>query len=165
MNAERRAGAARRGGTGRRGDAVAGRALWAATGAALAAAVAAGPASAQMAPPGGTEPGISFEEYRRLFPPAPVEVRAAVRGGLAVVSWKPPPAPDPSVRLGYDPVVARYRIYRLGSDEQRTLIGETEGLEFADPVPPDGARRYVVTAVQRSGLESAASVEAVLPGR
>jgi fibronectin type 3 domain-containing protein len=120
--------------------------------------LAAGPSRAQQ-----SQDGISADAYRRNFPPAPVAVRAERRGGRIIVTWDPPPAADPSERLAYDPAVDRYRVYRVAADRARTLAGETRTTSFVDPAAPAGAvQRYVVTAVQRSGQESAPSHDAAV---
>jgi len=107
--------------------------------------------------------GITFEEHRRLFPPAPVAVRAELRGGKAIVSWDKPRAADPSEKLAYDPAIDRYRVYRVGPGHNMTLIGETRATSFEDQTAPAGTtQRYAVTTVQRSGHESGPSPEAVL---
>jgi hypothetical protein len=131
----------------------------------LAAAVTACAAHAQNKPSPSPESrnGISLDEYHKSFPPLPRGVRAEIRDGKAVVSWDTPPAPPPG-KIGYDPAVARYRVYLLGPDQHRTPIGKTTGLSFTDParLRPGSTRRYGVTAVQRSGQESGISNEAVL---
>lgn len=110
------------------------------------------------APAGG---GISAQEYQRVFPPAPVDVRAEWRAGVATVTWSPPPAVAPT--NAYDAIVAGYRVYRLGAGGAATLIGETDGTSFRDPSAPGGTtRHYAVTAVQRSGQESGLSAAAAL---
>jgi hypothetical protein len=118
-------------------------------------------------PPSRAQPqgqgGISFEEYRRVFPPPPAAVRAKRRDGTVTLSWEKPASANPSGQLAYDPVVVRYRVYRLGPGHEMTLIGETRGTSLAIAAPPPGTTgRYVVTAVQRSGHESAPSPEAVV---
>jgi hypothetical protein len=100
--------------------------------------------------------GISVEEYQRVFPPAPVAVRAEMRAGVATVTWSPPPAVAPT--RAYDPTVGSYRVYRIGAGGSAVLIGETVETAFRDPRAPGGTtQRYAVTAVQRSGQESGLS--------
>ena len=108
--------------------------------------------------------GIGVEEYFRVFPPAPVEVRAAVEAGTVVVTWTPP-APVARAGLAYDPVVVAYRIYRVDEAGGQALLGEVggEATRFRDPSPPSSAKRYAVTAVQRSGHESGLSESARAP--
>ena len=112
--------------------------------------------------------GISVDRYRRMFPPAPVDVRVAIRDDRPVIFWREPPAPPPG-RIGYDPVVESYRVYRVvDATLARTLLGETTGRSFVDfsPLLAGGVRHYAVTAVQRSGVESGMSqqVELRAPG-
>ena len=106
---------------------------------------------------------LSLEQHYRLFPPPPVGVTAEIRDGKVVVSWQKPD-PPPSGKIGYDPTVVRYQVYRLGKDEHRTLVGKSTGTTFTDParLRPGTTRRYGVTAVQRSGEESGMSAEAEL---
>jgi hypothetical protein len=108
--------------------------------------------------------GIGVEEYFRVFPPAPSDVRAAVEAGTVVVTWSPP-AKVARADLAYDPAIVAYRIYRVDDAGGRVLLGEVggEATRFSDPSPPDGARRYAVTAVQRSGHESGLSESARAP--
>jgi hypothetical protein len=109
--------------------------------------------------------GISVDRYRRMFPPAPVEVRAEMRNNRPLISWREPPAP-PSGQIGYDPAVESYRVYRVDAALNRTLLGETTSLSFDDSTPllAGGVRHYAVTAVQRSGVESGMSQQAELRG-
>jgi len=104
--------------------------------------------------------GLSLEHYERLFPHPPTAVEAEVRDGHAAISWQQP-SPPPAGPIGYDPVVAEYRVYRLGTDFQRRLIGKTKALTFQDPeaLSSETTARYGVTAVQRNGVESALSNE------
>ena len=109
--------------------------------------------------------GISFEEDRRSFPPVPIGVRAEIRNGKATVLWDKPPAADRSEKLAYDPVIDHYCVYRVTGTQNLSLIGKTDATvtSFTDSTAHPGmTRRYVVTAVQRSGHESAPSMEAVL---
>ena len=110
------------------------------------------PAVAPAQPPQG---GISVEQYRRMFPPAPRNVRAELRSGKASISWDAPPDP-PSGRVGYDPEVAAYNIYLVGENLERRRLGQTKARSFTDPetLQPGEIRHYTVTAVQRSGVES-----------
>lgn len=115
------------------------------------------PACAQQ-----SQDGLSLDEYYRFSPPHPEAVAAEIRNGRVVISWQRPNAPPPG-KIGYDPVVVRYKVYRIGENERRTLIGETAGMSFTDPAPlQPGARRYGVTAIQRSGDESGMSADAEL---
>jgi fibronectin type 3 domain-containing protein len=105
--------------------------------------------------------GISESEYHRSFPPEPLAVRAEIRDGKPTVTWQKPPVPPG--KLAYDPVIDHYRVYRMGREPDKTLIGETRATSFVDPNAPAGTtQRYVVTTVQRSGRESAPSQEAEL---
>jgi hypothetical protein len=119
-------------------------------------------AHADTTPSGGAAPaggGISVEEYARVFPPAPVGVRAEMRAGVATVTWSPPRAAAPT--RAYDPAVVGYRVYRLGAGGSTALIGETAETTFRDRRAPGGTtQRYAVTAVQRSGHESGLSAAA-----
>ena len=131
--------------------------------AALLAAVLPAPASSGTAAGSGAAPsgGISAEEYARVFPPAPVDVRAAFAGGVVTLRWTPPAPAAPSG--AFDPAVGHYRVFRLGDGGAATLIGETRDTVFHDRAAPAGTvQRYAVTAVQRSGQESGLSAEAVL---
>lgn len=103
--------------------------------------------------------GISVEEYLRVFPPAPVDVQAAVEGGAVVVTWSPPAPAATREGLAYDPAIAGYRVYRVDGEGGRTRIGDVdaETTRFRDPSLVSGVRRYAVTAVQRSGQESGLS--------
>jgi len=107
--------------------------------------------------------GLSLEHYERLFPHPPTAVKAEIKDGHAAISWRPP-SPPPAGKIGYDPVVAEYRVYRLGTDFQRRLVGKTEALGFQDPeaLSSGATARYGVTAVQRNGVESALSNEAAV---
>jgi fibronectin type 3 domain-containing protein len=103
--------------------------------------------------------GISVDRYRRMFPPAPQNLRVVVRDGKATISWDAPPAP-PSGHIGYDPVVVAYNVYLVQENlEQRRRLGQTRSTTFRDSetVGPGSRRSYAVTAVQRSGIESGMS--------
>lgn len=131
-----------------------------ATASALAAAApASSPAMAQG------EGGISVGEYHRVFPPAPVEVRAVRDGAAVLVTWSPPPAVEPAGQPAYDPAVAAYRIYRVDGAGGQALLGEVAAstTRFRDETPGPGRRAYAVTAVQRSGQESGPSAAAEAP--
>jgi fibronectin type 3 domain-containing protein len=102
--------------------------------------------------------GMSVDQYRRMFPPAPQNVRIELRDGKATISWDAPPAPPPG-RIGYDPEVGAYNVYVVQENLERRRLGQTRSMTFRDPeIPGPGARRrYAVTAVQRSGVESGMS--------
>lgn len=108
--------------------------------------------------------GISVGEYHRVFPPAPVAVRAVREGSAVVVTWAPPPQVEMDGQPTYDPAVAAYRVYRVDGAGGRALLGEVEvaTTHFRDGRPRAG-HAYAVTAVQRSGQESGLSVSAEAP--
>ncbi len=110
------------------------------------------PATSRAQPAQG---GISVDQYRRMFPPAPQNMRAELRGGKATISWDAPPAPPPG-RTGYDPAVGAYNVYLVGENLERRRLGQTRARSFTDPktLRPGEVRHYAVTAVQRSGVES-----------
>lgn len=116
------------------------------------------PAPAQPA-----QSGISVDQYRRMFPPGPQNVRAVLRGGKATISWDAPPAPPPG-RIGYDPEIAVYNVYLVAENLERRRLGQTNGRSFTDSKTPrpGQVRHYAVTAVQRSGVESGLSERAEL---
>jgi fibronectin type 3 domain-containing protein len=107
--------------------------------------------------------GISVDQYRRMFPPAPVNVRVELRQGVATISWDRPP-PPPAGRIGYDPKVAAYNVYRVNDNAERRLLGRTSAMTFKDraALKSGEVRYYAVTAVQRSGVESGMSERAEL---
>ncbi len=107
--------------------------------------------------------GISVDEYHRVFPPAPVEVRAAVEAAAVVVTWSPPPVAR-SGQPAYDPAVVAYRVYAVDEAGGRTLLGELAAttMRFRDKTPGAAGRIYAVTAVQRSGQESGLSASAAV---
>mgnify|MGYP001551336229 CR=1 FL=1 len=110
---------------------------------------------------GQTQDGLSESEYHRTFPPEPLAVRAEIRDGKPMVMWNKPPTA--AGKLAYDPVIDRYRVYRVSGLNDKTLIGETRATLYVDSAAPTGTtQRYVVTTVQRSGHESAPSQEAEL---
>ena len=102
--------------------------------------------------------GISIDQYRRMFPPAPGNVRVELREGAAAISWDRPPAP-PAGKIGYEPEVAAYKVYLVNDLSERRLLGQTTGMSFKDQsrLRPGELRTYAVTAVQRSGIESGMS--------
>jgi fibronectin type 3 domain-containing protein len=110
-----------------------------------------------MPAPSGAQPqgGISVDQYRRMFPPAPQNLRAKLQGAQATISWDAPPEPPPG-RIGYDPEVAAYNVYLVGENLERRRLGQTRARNFIDPetLGPGEVRHYAVTAVQRSGIES-----------
>ena len=113
----------------------------------------AGPAHA-----GDGETGISYDEYRRNVPPAPLRLRVEICGGTAMLFWELPDVAGASEKLAYDPVISGYRVYRIGPGGQETLVGETKGSFYRLALPPAGrVDYYAATAVQRSGHESALS--------
>lgn len=122
-------------------------------------AAAAVPAAAQA------DGGISVDEYHRVFPPAPVGVRAVRDGAAVVVSWSPPPPVAGGGHPAYDPAVAAFRIYAVDEAGGRTLLGEVPATtrHFRDDTPGAAGRTYAVTAVQRSGQESGLSAAAPRP--
>lgn len=126
------------------------------SGAVLATALPAAPAGAQD---GG---GISVEEYLRVFPPAPANLRAALESDAVVLSWSAPAPATTQKGLAYDPAIAGYRVYRIDDAGGRTLIGEVgaETTRFRDASARTGVRQYAVTTVQRSGHESGLSAAA-----
>jgi hypothetical protein len=126
---------------------------------------AAGLALAPAPAPAQADGGISVGEYHRVFPPAPVEVRAVREGADVVVSWAPPPVVATGGRLAYDPAVAGYRIYRVDGAGGRTLAGEVDAatMRFRDVAAGAAGHTYAVTAVQRSGQESGLSAAAEAP--
>lgn len=101
--------------------------------------------------------GITVEEYYSNFPPAPADVRIERRNGRAFLAWSRPPASLTDRRLAYDPVVSRYKVFRLRLDGGETLLGETESLRFPLPASAGASARFGVRAVQRSGHESGLS--------
>ncbi len=105
-----------------------------------------------------TQGGISVDQYRRMFPPAPQNVRVELRDGKAVISWDAPPNP-PSGRIGYDPEVAAYNVYAVQENLERRRLGQTKSTAFRDSriLSPGIRQNYAVTAVQRSGVESGMS--------
>lgn len=107
--------------------------------------------------------GISTDQYRRMFPPAPTNVRVALREGAATISWDRPP-PPPAGRIGYDPEVAAYNVYLVNEYSERRLLGRTTLTSFRDParLSSDEVRQYAISAVQRSGVESGMSERAEL---
>lgn len=109
--------------------------------------------------------GISVDQYRRMFPPAPQNVRAELRAGQATIDWDAPPAPPPG-RIGYDPQVTAYNVYLLVTEnpEDRRRLGQTTTRSFTDPevLRAGQVRHYAVTAIQRSGVESGMSEQAEL---
>lgn len=111
--------------------------------------------------------GISVGEYHRVFPPAPVDVRAVRDGPAVVVSWSPPPRVATDGPPAYDPAVAGYRIYRVDGAGGRSLAGAVDAAatRFRVEAPGSGRRAYAVTAVQRSGQESGLSAAAEAPPR
>lgn len=117
------------------------------------------PATAQV------DGGISVDEYHRVFPPAPVEVRAAFEATAVVVTWSPPPLVARSGQPAYDPAVAAYSVYAVDDAGGRTLLGEVAATttRFVDDTPGAAGRTYAVTAVQRSGQESGLSESARAP--
>ncbi len=119
-------------------------------------ALAPAPATAQA------DGGISVDEYHRVFPPAPVAVRAAIEAAAVVVTWSPPPLVARSGQPAYDPAVAAYRVYAVDEAGGRTLLGEVAATttRFLDDTPGAAGRTYAVTAVQRSGQESGLSAAA-----
>lgn len=125
-------------------------------GAAMAADLPAASSMAQDTPGGG---GISVEEYLRVFPPAPVEVRATAEGEAVVLTWTPPAAAPAREGLAYDPEIAGYRIYRVDGAGGQALVAEVgaEVRRFRDDTAGAVGRMYAVTAVQRSGQESGLS--------
>ena len=122
-------------------------------------AAAAVPAAAQD---GG---GISVDEYHRVFPPAPVAVRAVREAAAVLVTWSPPPPVAGSGHPAYDPAVAAFRVYAVDAAGGRRLLGEVDATtgRFRDDTPAAAGRTYAVTAVQRSGQESGLSVAASPP--
>ncbi len=118
--------------------------------AALIASMAPSLAHAQAAGQGG----INVDQYRRMFPPAPQNLRAELRGGKATIGWDAPPAPPPG-RVGYDPAVAAYNVYLVGENLERRRLGQTRARSLPTrTLRPGEVRHYAVTAVQRSGVES-----------
>lgn len=111
------------------------------------------PASAQA------DGGISVEEYHRVFPPAPVGVRAVAEAGAVVVTWSAPPRVAGTGQPAYDPVIVAYRVYAVDGTGGRTLLGEVPAVttHFRDESSGAADRSYSVTAVQRSGQESGLS--------
>lgn len=133
--------------------------LWAAALSGAGPALAPAPAAAQG------DGGISVGEYHRVFPPAPVGVRAVREGAAVVVSWSPPPKVATDGRPAYDPEVASYRVYRVDGAGGRMLAGEVDAAatRFRDDRPGAADSAYAVTAVQRSGQESGLSGAAEAP--
>jgi len=120
-----------------------------------AAAIALGAAGAASHPHAQSQDGISLDHYFWLFPHFPSEVKAEMHDGRVVLSWtKPPPAPEG--HIGYDRMIAAYKIFRLGLGDNRTLIGKTLALTFTDPKPPRPGQhlRYAIVVVPRFGNES-----------
>jgi len=109
--------------------------------------------------------GISVDEYHRIFPPAPVGVRAAFEATAVIVTWSPPPPVARSGQPAYDPAVAAFRVYAVDEAGGRTLLGEVAATttRFRDDRPGAVRRTYAVTAVQRSGQESGLSESARAP--
>lgn len=117
-----------------------------------------------FASPAARGEGMTADAYARMMAPAPLDVSARATGAGVEIRWSPPPAPPPG-RLAYDPVLARYRVYRIVGETEH-VVGETEKTSLVDPAPPRaGAARYVVTAVQRSGQEGARSADAEFSAR
>ncbi len=123
-----------------------------------------GLAAASLTATAQADGGISVDEYHRVFPPAPVGVRAAFEATAVVVTWSPPPVAR-SGQPAYDPAVAAYRVYAVDDAGGRTLLGEVAATttRFRDDTPGAVRRTYAVTAVQRSGQESGLSESARVP--
>jgi hypothetical protein len=115
--------------------------------------------SLAFGPAHGAQGGISADEYYSMAPPPPVAVRIELANGAPVIHWRAP-VPPPSVRKpGYDPTVTAYRVYWLRGPLDEVLIGETQQMQFTDKhAAPGTLKRYAVSAVQRSGQESSASL-------
>jgi hypothetical protein len=126
--------------------------------AALLMALPAGPLRAdEPAAPGD---GISYEEFTRNHPPAPVGVTAERQADGIRICWHKAPQPARSA-VTYDPAVAHFRVYRMTSPIQGVYLGKTRQTCFVDRA---GAWRkspvYAVIAVQRSGERSEFSTTA-----
>lgn len=119
-------------------------------------------ASAPVPATAQADGGISVDEYHRVFPPAPVDVRAAFEAAAVVVTWSPPTPVARSGRPGYDPEVAAYRVYAVDDAGGRTLLGEVAATttRFVDDTAGAAGRTYAITAVQRSRQESGLSAAA-----
>lgn len=103
--------------------------------------------SVRSVSPAGVE-GIPSHDlvvrYDRVPPPAPSRLAANPGANAIALSWDPSPAAD----------LGSYRLYR----DDVLLAGGLTATAFTDmPVAPGAAHRYVVTAVDRNGNESARS--------
>ncbi|PNG24956.1 hypothetical protein [Methylocella silvestris] len=112
--------------------------------------------------PGASGGGISYEEQLRFTPPAPLRPTASRKGSGLLICWSPPQPLKEHVSA-YDPAVVRYRVYALDANHDRVAIGETERACFLDERPAAKTVTYAVTAIQRSGHESALSADALVP--
>ncbi|GEM_PF-2055926 len=108
--------------------------------------------------------GISAEEYHLGIPPPPIVQPARLFDDKTLLRWQAPHQFKLRQKPGYDPKVDFYRVYRVGRNFEKTLIGHTQELFFLIATPPGtGAAHYAITAVQKSGQESPLSLEIELP--
>jgi fibronectin type 3 domain-containing protein len=105
--------------------------------------------------PSGTQTsaGLTYEEYLRLNPPPPQNVRASLQTDHVSLQWDPPVRV--SVLHNYSDTVAYYRIYKGTSEKDLTYFTSSTGPAFNDyNVSANRGYFYQITAVQAGDTES-----------
>ncbi len=111
--------------------------------------------------PGGSGPGISYEENLRINPPAVQNLTAAVQADGILLTWDAPPAV--SVPHSYSDNILGYRVYRRAQGSvlsDRALLAETDETRYLDASAEPGVEYfYTVTALNERNLESSRADE------
>jgi fibronectin type 3 domain-containing protein len=108
-----------------------------------------------------TSPGLSYDEFLRVHPPPPQNVRAVLQTDHISLRWEAPV--KVSVPHDYSDTVAYYRIYKSTTENDLSYFTSAAGPAFNDSnISKRRQYIYQITAVQTGESESSPSGNVII---